>query len=334
MIKAALIGMGWWGKNLAHAVNGRSQLIEFPLGVTHEVEPTRSFAHAHNMQLADSLDAALADKSIQAVVLATPHSVHAEQIVAAANAGKHVFCEKPLTLTLSDAKRAIEACKSNGVVLAVGQNKRFWPSMVKLRQVVESGVLGQILHLEGHYSNEHSSKIFSSWRESPSESPAGGLTGTGIHIVDAFVNIAGPASQVQATVSRFKSGADPRDTTSVNVLFESGVQGYFAMVRATPIYWRVHVFGDQASVESLHENEVVVRYKGGRHERFVYPTVDSVQAELEAFAMAIADPERAATGNSAVIPYPISTTEMSNTIALFEAIVTSSETQNVVKVKS
>ena len=99
------------------------------------------------------------------------------------------------------------------------------------------------------------------------------------------------------------------------------------MVRATPIFWRVHVFGDEASVEALGENEVVVRFRGGRTERFINPAMDSVCAELEAFAKAIPTPDRAA------IPYPISPKEMGHAISLFEAIVTSVNSQKMVAVK-
>jgi predicted dehydrogenase len=231
-----------------------------------------------------------------------------------------------LALTHTDAMRAIEACRARGLSLAVGQNKRFWPSMVKLREVVASGALGEILHIEGHYSNEHSSKFFSDWRSSPIESPAGGLTGTGIHIVDAFVGLAGPARTVKAQVHSTRSGPDPRDATAVMIEFASGVQGYFAMVRATPLYWRVHVFGDKASVEALGENEVVVRQAGGRIERHTFPAVDSLRVELDAFADSIPRPGHVPR------PYPISMAEMGHGIALFEAIVKSIENRESVEV--
>jgi predicted dehydrogenase len=270
--------------------------------------------------------AALADPEIQAVVIATPHSLHAQQIIAAALAGKHIFCEKPLALHHADALSAIEACRSGGLTLGLGQNKRFWPSMVKLREVVDSGVLGEILHLEGHYSNEHSSKFFSDWRSSPDESPAGGLTGTGIHIVDAFVGLAGPARSVLAQMHSTRPWPDPRDVTSVMIEFASGVQGYFGMVRATPLFWRVHVFGDLASVEALGENEVVLRHAGGRIERFNYSPVDSIRLELDAFANAI--PQMGQT----VKPYPISQAEMGYGVALFESIVKSLATRQSVEV--
>jgi len=326
MIEAALMGFGWWGQNIARAVHGKSDRLRFKTVVTKEPQATQTLADAMGLPQVSDEQQALSDPQVQAVVLATPHTLHARQIVAAAEAGKHVFCEKPLALTHADAIRAIEACRSRGLSLAVGQNKRFWPSMVKLREVVASGALGEILHIEGHYSNEHSSKFFSDWRSSPVESPAGGLTGTGIHIVDAFVGLAGPAKTVKAQVHSTRSGPDPRDATAVMIEFCSGVQGYFAMVRATPLYWRVHVFGDKASVEALGENDVVVRHAGGRIERHTFPAVDSLRVELDAFADSIPRPGHVPR------PYPISMAEMGHGIALFEAIVKSIENRETVEV--
>ena len=324
MVNAALIGFGWWGKNLAKAVEGDNSLIRFSRIVSKDLEDAAGYCKAKQIVLSNEYRDALADPEITALVLATPHSMHAEQIIAAAKAGKHVFCEKPLALTYQDAVAAIKACEENHVILAVGQNKRFWPSMAKLREVVANGTLGTLMHIEGHYSNEHSTKFFSDWRDKPSESPAGGLTGTGIHIIDAMVNLAGKATQVSAHIASFRSGKDPRDATSVNVQFDNGVSAYFAMVRATPIFWRVHAFGDAGSVEAIGETECIVRKNGGQVERFSFDPIDSIKAELEAFATAI-------TSNGKT-PYPIKTTEMSQTIGLFEAIVKSVNTQSTVKV--
>ena len=98
MIHAAIIGMGVWGQNLVTSVQGLSQDIQFVAGATRTPAKASEFATKHKLRLLDSFEAVLADPSIDAVVLATPHSMHTEQIVAAAKAGKHVFCEKPLGL--------------------------------------------------------------------------------------------------------------------------------------------------------------------------------------------------------------------------------------------
>lgn len=313
MIKAAIIGLGWWGKNIADAVQGKSTKLQFVHGVTQELDATRDYAKTKGFRLSATLEEALADPEVQAIVLATPHSLHADQVVQVARAGKAVFCEKPLSLTRADAQRAVDACKAAGVPIGVGQNKRFWPSAVEMRRVIASGALGRIMHVEGHYSNEHSSKFFAPWRDLPTETPGAGMTGTGIHILDAFANIAGPAEKITAQFIAHREGADPRDTVSVLFKFRNGISGFLGAVRASPLYFRIHVFGDEGSVEALDETRTIIRLKGGKTEVKDFPKIDSVLAEIDAFADAVAG----------VAPYPISTDEMVNTIASFEAIINS-----------
>ena len=321
MIKAAIVGLGWWGKNIADAVQGKSSKLQFVHGVTQELDATRDFAKTKGFRLSATLEEALADPEVQAIVLATPHSLHADQVVQVARAGKAVFCEKPLSLTRADAQRAVDACKAAGVPIGVGQNKRFWPSTVEMRRVVASGVLGRIMHVEGHYSNEHSSKFFAPWRDLPSETPGAGMTGTGIHILDAFANIAGPAEKITAQFIAHREGADPRDTVSVLFKFKNNISGFLGAVRASPLYFRIHVFGDEGSVEALDETRTIIRLKGGKTEVKDFPKIDSIRAEIDAFADAVAG----------VAPYPITTDEMVNTIASFEAIINSIKTDSAIK---
>jgi predicted dehydrogenase len=322
LINAAIVGLGWWGKNIVQCVQGKSAKLRFVHGVSKEIDAALPIAEAHGFTLSDDLDRALADRRVEAVVLATPHSLHADQIVRVAAAGKPVFCEKPLSLKRADAERAIAAVQKAGVPIGVGQNKRFWPSMVELRRVVASGVLGRIMHIEGHYSNENSGLHFSAWRDSPSESPGGGMTGTGIHLLDAFVGLGGPAAEVSARVISYRPGHDPRDAASVMFRFANGLSGYFGLVRASPFYWRVHVFGDEGSVEAVGETETVVRTAGGKVDRREFPKVDTILAEFDAFADAV-------TGRA---PYPITPAEMVNTIAAFEAVIQSMGTGKPVRI--
>jgi predicted dehydrogenase len=322
MINAAIIGLGWWGKNIVQCIQGRSEKLRFVHGVSKEIDAALPIAEANGFTLSDDLEKALADRRVEAVVLATPHSLHADQIVRVAAAGKPVFCEKPLSLKRADAERAVAACRKAGVPIGVGQNKRFWPSMVELRRVLASGALGRVMHIEGHYSNENSGMHFSAWRALPAESPGGGMTGTGMHLLDAFVGIGGPVAEVTARVITHRAGPDPRDAASVMFRFASDVSGYFGLVRASPIYWRVHVFGDEGSVESLGETEVIVRSRGGKPERRELAKVDSILAEMDAFADAV-------RGRA---PYPITPVEMVNTIAAFEAIIRSMQTGQPVRI--
>jgi len=313
MINAAIVGLGWWGKALVNAVQGKSERLRFVHGVSKEPEGVRDFALEHDFRLSTELDDALADPRVEAVVLATPHSQHLAQIEAVAAAGKPVFCEKPLALTRADAIRAVEACRNAGVPLGLGHNKRFWPSMCKLKQIVASGELGEILHIEGHLSNENSGKLFAPWRDAPGESPGGGMTGSGLHVLDAFINLAGPVRLVHGRLVSRKPKPDPYDTVSVLLELANGITGTLSTVRATPYYWRVHVFGRNGSAESLGENELVLRRSGAKAEVLSLAPVDSLRAELEAFAGAVA-------GGDA---FPIPAQQMIDTIAAFEAIIQS-----------
>jgi predicted dehydrogenase len=309
MIDAAIVGLGRWGRTLVEAVQGKSDRLRFTRAVSRNPEQLRDFAARHRLELVGELAPVLADRSIDAVVLATPHSLHRDQVIAVAKAGKAVFCEKPLTLKKADAMRAIEACREAGVVLGIGTDKRFFPSLRELARLVKDGELGRILHLEAHFSNEVAG-TFSEWRYSLDESPAGGMTGTGIHMLDALVALAGPVRRVQALLLAHKPPPDPLDSLSALLEFASGVSGTLAMVRSTPAYFRLHAFGRRGSAEALGRNELVLRRSGAEPQRSILPPIDSVRVNLEAFADAVADRT----------PYPIPTSEMLDTVTAFEAI--------------
>ena len=148
MIKAAIVGLGWWGKTVVESAEG-SDAIGFVAGATRTVTPdTEAFAKKHGFKLEADYGAILADKNIDAVVLATPHSMHGAQVVAAAAAGKHVFCEKPFTLTKREAEDAVAAVTKAGVTLGFGYNRRLHPEIIKLRDMIRAGELGIILHVE------------------------------------------------------------------------------------------------------------------------------------------------------------------------------------------
>jgi predicted dehydrogenase len=317
MIDAAIVGLGRWGKTLVEAVQGRSDRLRFTHAVSRNPDKLGDFAGRHQLALVGELDPVLADRTIDAVVLATPHSLHCRQIIAVATAGKAVFCEKPLTLTKAEAARAIETCRKAGVVLGVGTDKRFFSSLQELLRLVKSGALGSILHFEAHFSNEVAG-TFAEWRYSPEESPAGGMTGTGIHMLDALVALAGPVRRVQALLLSQKPPPDPRDSLSALLEFASGASGILAVVRSTPAYFRLHVFGRDAAAEALGRTDLVLRRSGAELQRLSFPPVDSVRADLDAFADAVA-------GGA---PYPIPTSEMLDTVAAFEAIAEAAKSES------
>jgi predicted dehydrogenase len=311
MVNAAIVGLGRWGKNHTEAIQAKSERIRFVRGVDSAPEKVQDFAARHELPLTADFASVLADPAVAAVVIVTPHTLHRPMVEAAAAAGKHVFCEKPLALNTRDAAAMIDACRRAGVVLGVGHNRRLWPSMQELKRIVRSGALGEILHIEGHFSNEHSNNTAGTWRDSPIESPGGGMTGAGLHILDAFLDVVGPLRRVHGQLVVRKPPPVPRDVAALLVEFTNGVSGMMATVRASPFYWRVHVFGDRGSVESLDEHELLVHKSNKKPERLTLPPVDALKIQLEAFARSITEG----------VPFPVSADEMLATVGAFEQVV-------------
>ena len=197
MIKTAIVGLGWWGSHIVNTLQDKSHKIRFLKAVDIEKESKLKFAQSNGIEITSDFDSVLADSSIEAVVLATPHSKHEEQIVAAAKAGKHVFCEKPLALTLASAQRSVDACEDAGVVLGVGHERRFEPAMENFFELIEQKELGEIMHVEANFSHDKLANLeVDNWRVSSSESPAAAMTATGIHITDSYINMFGSVDQV------------------------------------------------------------------------------------------------------------------------------------------
>ncbi len=323
MIDAAIIGLGWGGRKMADSVQGRSKRLRFVRGVTKEPDDARDLAAAHGLELSTEFADAVADPAVAALVLCTPHSLHAAQVQAAAAAGKHVFCEQPLALTKADAEAAIAACEAAGVVLGLGMNRRFWPSMTAIRAMVAAGEMGEIMHIEGNYSHDilaHTPP--DNWRRSPDEAPAGGMTAMGIHLLDAYVDLLGPVAEVQVLCVDRVLGQAAGDTVSVLLRFQSGATGYLCTILKTAFVWRLQLFGADAWVEMRDETSITVRRGEGDPEQQSFAPADSLLAEIDAFAAAI-------TGGA---PFPIPASEMIHVIAVMDAIFESARGGAVVMV--
>lgn len=310
MVDAAILGLGWWGQALVSAVQGKSERLRFVKALVPDVAKRAAVAGQLGVALCSSYSEVLSDPSIQAIVVATPHSLHVEQVVAAARAGKAVFCEKPLSLTRDGAQQCVDACAAAGVTLAVGHNRRFMPAIAYLQDALSRGLLGQVLHLEAHSSNESARKSFAAWRSEAAESPAAGMTGTGIHLLDLAISLLGRPDSVAARVSGMEARTPPQDACNVFLAFANGVSATLSMVQTTPRFWRMHLYGADASLEILNDEEMVLYRAGQPPQRRQLAKVDALRLELEAFAQAI-EHER---------PYPISPDEMVWTAAVMECV--------------
>jgi predicted dehydrogenase len=331
MIRAAIVGLGWWGRTLVESVQDRSDEIGFIAGTTRTRSPeVVEFAEAQGVPLADDYAALLADPEVDAVVLATPHSLHTGQVIAAAEAGKHVFCEKPFALTKSGAEAAADATRRAGVTLGLGYNRRFHPEMTKLRERIRSGGLGTILHVEATMTFPNALLLEpTQWRANREETPCGGLTPMGVHAVDGMIDLCGPVNRVYCQSFRRVVAIDSDDTTSVLFRMREGMSGYLGTMTATGPGFSFQVFGSEGFVRlegmthvagaSSEERRLrlfgTCRFQPVRGDAEVWQAeeYDVTRAALEAFA-------RAAGGGP---EFPIPVEEMVHGAAVTEAIVRS-----------
>src|SRR5262249_52292982 len=160
--------------------------------------------------------------------------MHTDQVVAAAKAKKHIFCEKPFALTAVDAETAVAAAKKAGVTLGLGYNRRFHPEMVRLRDQIRSGDLGTILHVEATMTFPNALALKSTaWRANRDETPCGGLTPMGVHAVDGMIDLCGFIDHVYCQSFRRVVEIDADDTTSILFRMKEGMSGYLGTMTAT-----------------------------------------------------------------------------------------------------
>ncbi len=335
MINAAIIGLGRWGQNLVNSVQGKSKLIRFVAGAVRAPTKTQEYADSKGIRLYDDYRKVLADPAVDAIVLATPHSMHAELIIAAARAGKHVFTEKPFTLTTESAKDAVRACAKAGVTLAVGYNWRFQPALQEIRCMLDNGRLGKLLHIEGNFCGP---SVYwnpkDHWRQKKDEGPGGGMTGRGVHVLDAMLYLAGHVDTVYSQSFRRALDYGIDDTTSMLLRFRGGASGYLGTFIATAETWRMQVFGSNGWAEvgdvdhlSTWQMRVCLLNPDNLRERkrpqvISFPDTSTERAELEHFAQAVANKQALAIRGG---------DEIHGVIAL-EAILESARTGKPIKV--
>ena len=337
MIRAAIIGLGNWGQHLVRCLGPDSPDIRFTSAATRTPAKAAAFAGEHGLRMLPGYEAALAASEVDAVVLATPHTQHTAQIVAAAEAGKHVFTEKPLGVNAAEARRAADACAAHGVTLGVGYNWRFQPALQHIKALIEDGTLGRVLHMEGNFCGPSAYRFPKGhWRHDRDEGPAGGMTGRGVHVVDAMLSLAGPIEQVTAQSHRLVQDFGMDDTTSMLFRFKGGATGYVGTIIATAETWRLQVFGSRGwaevgDVDHLHTwdlrlcliDPAAITVKQ-RPQVITFPKRSTERAELEHFARHAA----------ARRPLALPDGDAVHNVAVLEAILASARANAPVKVEA
>lgn len=318
--RVAVVGLGWWGRTVAAALRG-SDVVSVVLGADPSAAG-RTAGEELGLRMANSLEEVLQAPDIDGVVLCTPHTAHAGQIVAAARAGKHVFCEKPLCTSGEEAEWALGEVTEHGVTLGVGHERRFEPPVVDLLRRVRAGEFGTPLVFEGAFSQDKFLGMDpGNWRLSPEVSPVGPLSATGVHLVDLSVALLGAPTQVWARMATLGSELPNGDTLTVTIGFESGATAVLTSVLATPFFGRAMLVGSSGWVEVRDRNhpeepqgwDVVRKRRGAPAVTEFVPPHPAVRDNIEQWA-------KAALGGS---PYPIPVEEMRWTVRTYEAVVRS-----------
>ena len=319
-MRVAIVGLGWWGQMLVNSSHGKG--IEYVLGTSRTKNAkAQEFCRGKGIKLVDDYNAVLADDRIEGVVLATPHSQHGDQVRKAVAVGKHVFVEKPFTLTAADAESAIAAAKKAGKVLAVGFNRRFHPAMAELKARVQDGRMGDLITACGEQTGTAAyvkATPKDTWRATADEAPAGAMTGIGIHTLDSLIALFGKVSEVHCIATR-RSAPHVDDTTAILLRFANGMPATIFCSFATAPTYRMAVFGSRGLAEitkpTLEDFRFTPAPGAGEPEAIQKPGFDTLQAELAAFV-------EAAEGGK---PYPVPLDEVLHGVKAFEAVVRSAK---------
>jgi predicted dehydrogenase len=300
-LRVALIGVGAWGRVLGKAAS-QSAKIEFVCCVGRNPERLAAFAHDIGIPARADLDAVLADKAMDAVVLALPNDLHFEFAQAAARAGKHVYIEKPIANTMADALAIAALERAHGVRIVVGHCARLLSGVRAIRQVIDAGKLGKLSQIEANFSNDRGLRITrEDWRWYSESAPGGCLSQIGVHQFDTLRYLAGDIAAVSASAGKHSPvGAEVEDQWIVAVHFADGKLGTVISSWTSPGTFNVRATGadalmvydiDQthwASPERLHENATLYLQARGKgpadRQSLNVPAGNMYRDELEMFA--------------------------------------------------
>jgi predicted dehydrogenase len=336
MIRAAIVGLGRWGRSLVHSVQGKSNDLRFVLAHTRTRSAAAAFCRDHDVELVGSYDEILRNPNVDAVVLATPHTQHEHQIMAAAAAGKHIHVEKPITLGRTSADAAVAAAQRAGVVLAVGFCRRFHPSVVALRRHLREGRLGGVVAMVAQHTTSTGQFVApDNWRAAPEEAPGGALTAVGVHALDHMIEFGGRVRALHCITSRYLNGPSD-DTTTVMLRFESGVTGLIFCSVATSTNFSFTLYGTRGLAEISKPDLRTFRFVPASTEApsgaviappdeiSEHPDFDMLNAELTEFARCIHDRRRS---------YPVPIDHILHGMSVFDAIVRSARSNSVEQVE-
>jgi predicted dehydrogenase len=194
----------------------------------------------------------LADPEVQAVYIASPVSCHARQIAMAARAGKHVLCEKPLTMTLKQTQQAVELCRKQKVFLQEGFMMKFHGAHATAKQLIDEGRLGKIVYMRAQLSCWYP-KMAGAWRQDPKLGGGGALIDMATHLYDLLAWLVGPVRRVAALVGTLVQDYKSDDASTTLLEFKSGAHATvdcFYCIPDNASRTRLEIYGSQGALLS------------------------------------------------------------------------------------
>ena len=290
-VRVASLGMGWWSDVLADAA-GRTPDIEIVKCFTRSEDKRNAFAEKYNCQAMASYGEILADDSIQGIINTTPNPVHLETTRAAAEAGKHVFLDKPIANTISDAKAITQIVKDCGTILSVGYQRRRESHFQWIRDRIAEGKFGKMVQAEANISRDREGKFdLTSWRYTAAGMPGGVMLQIGVHYVDVLETILGQVQSVSGMTSQLVLPGDNPDVAGLLMKHDSGaVSTLSAGYASASEYYLMNIYGkEMTAYYALHNGLRTLK----RHYDEVVPVPceknDAIAEELEEFAACIRD---------------------------------------------
>ena len=288
-VRVGVAGVGRWGAELIRG--GRASGAVAPVSCFGPTAENRArFAREHRMRATDTWDELVADDEIEAIVVATPHSTHTQLVLEAVEAGKHVFVEKPFTLTVDDGLRCVEAAARAGVTLQVGHNRRRQAPTRRIRELLDSGELGTPILADAHMSGTGGRRRDpANWRWDPDERPLSGMTPYGVHLIDSLHFLLGAVAEVQATRADLLDDVALDDATVVTLRFASGAIGMLGTSTSVPRTNRLGVLGSEGAAWNLDDGARLTVQTDGADTPTEVPVdpVDTVADQMADFARAV-----------------------------------------------
>jgi predicted dehydrogenase len=288
-LRVACVGMGWWSDVLADAIQ-RSKKLKIVACFTRSEDKRKAFAAKYGCTAAPSYDAILKDRSIEAIVNTTPNNVHLETTRAAAEAGKHVFLDKPIANSVSEGRAIAEVCRKAKVVLALGYQRRRESHFRWIRQRIDAGEFGKLVNAEANISRDRLGRIdLNSWRYTAEGMPGGVMLQIGIHYSDVLEYLLGPVKAVSGRFAQLVLPGDNPDVASLVLEHENGALSTLnASYASASEYYLMNIYGKEASAYyDMHAGLRVLKRGGTSASPVPCPKNDTFVEELEEFAGAV-----------------------------------------------